>query len=1119
MPRRLVAPVHEAYRSNADLEILLGTGYPEAAFDAQKESVTRDVLEWLGLDDVPRAADLLKRIEQLTASPPDRQSRATAHRLLDYFAERSADWDETFVAALKERAWMTADGHPGWHPPPTLYQRANRNWFSSQATFHDAPNERNKTDFLRTLGLETVPPAALATRHLVTLAERNEPAPWTLYEHLDAHTVEAELELIEAQPSILVDDNGTYAPPGHVFQSRHPFGSRRYVLPAKLRGLSRLLEALDITSEPNAFDAKDVLEEFAAEPDLVPADASVVYACWSVLQTGLDSGREVPDLESLGSLAVALDGDGRLITPRFLLFNDAPTLAERLAGRLGPRLIARQEDTWRALTAAGAQNLSDAVSAEILGTVGESLDPGLVLDRLRERARLLARVVEAFSPGQAAAVRDHARSLRVDASTELLVRYHLDDDSDDVYGVRALYDRVADTLHVTISTGRVAWTECAKELARALAPSLLPHVIAPSLRAVLEPATADEAETELNDLDIPRLEDERSLDWERAGEDWSEQQDDAEPDPDILDSTFSGEVDRHDQADGAEPDESEVPDEREPGEPTEQPPFEEPSGPPQDRSESHVDGGTPTRGSSTPRPSRARRPRTPGSPLGTGYLETFLVVAPDKSNSGIASEEELENMAIDRAGTNAVIRHEEKCRREPLRKPHSWPGYDVESYVDGELERIIEIKSIDGPWDAARARLSKGPRSPQRDRQIVLSSASSSTPAPGRLCGAFRTPGVGFTALPIFRTGNALRAGRRRSIDARRATWTVGCANHRRGRPPADRGCARCGPPPGRSPSDHRCRRIGQDRGGLAAGRGPARRRAACRVDRGVHVHRAGRGGAEEPDRPPGRGPARRGGAGPARRGCSSAPSMRTASGSSSSASRGTRPTTCWTTTSSRRSCPGRRTGSSIRQLDAGATACSPRSPRSSRASTWSRTSCSTRPPCPTRSGRCCAPTTRPSTATGCSPTASRSSGRCGNWSGRSWPPRSTAELRHLIVDEYQDVNPAQERLIELLTGPQVELCVVGDDQQAIYQWRGSDVSNIVTVRRPLPAGGDVRDHDEPAEPTADHRGRQRVRPDHPGADRQDDGTRTGRRATDRARGRGLERADRGSRRRAGSPR
>jgi DNA helicase-2/ATP-dependent DNA helicase PcrA len=60
--------------------------------------------------------------------------------------------------------------------------------------------------------------------------------------------------------------------------------------------------------------------------------------------------------------------------------------------------------------------------------------------------------------------------------------------------------------------------------------------------------------------------------------------------------------------------------------------------------------------------------------------------------------------------------------------------------------------------------------------------------------------------------------------------------------------------------------------------------------------------------------------------------------------------------------------------------------------------------------------------------------------------------LRHLIVDEYQDVNPAQERLIALLTGPQVELCVVGDDQQAVYQWRGSDVSNIVTFKDRYPS-------------------------------------------------------------------
>jgi len=51
--------------------------------------------------------------------------------------------------------------------------------------------------------------------------------------------------------------------------------------------------------------------------------------------------------------------------------------------------------------------------------------------------------------------------------------------------------------------------------------------------------------------------------------------------------------------------------------------------------------------------------------------------------------------------------------------------------------------------------------------------------------------------------------------------------------------------------------------------------------------------------------------------------------------------------------------------------------------------------------------------------------------------------LRHLFVDEYQDVNPAQEALIRLLGAPPVQVTVVGDDDQAIYQWRGSDVGNL----------------------------------------------------------------------------
>lgn len=54
-------------------------------------------------------------------------------------------------------------------------------------------------------------------------------------------------------------------------------------------------------------------------------------------------------------------------------------------------------------------------------------------------------------------------------------------------------------------------------------------------------------------------------------------------------------------------------------------------------------------------------------------------------------------------------------------------------------------------------------------------------------------------------------------------------------------------------------------------------------------------------------------------------------------------------------------------------------------------------------------------------------------------------DIKYVVVDEYQDVNPLQERLIAGLVRWGANLCVVGDDDQTIYQWRGSEVSNILT--------------------------------------------------------------------------
>jgi DNA helicase-2/ATP-dependent DNA helicase PcrA len=52
-------------------------------------------------------------------------------------------------------------------------------------------------------------------------------------------------------------------------------------------------------------------------------------------------------------------------------------------------------------------------------------------------------------------------------------------------------------------------------------------------------------------------------------------------------------------------------------------------------------------------------------------------------------------------------------------------------------------------------------------------------------------------------------------------------------------------------------------------------------------------------------------------------------------------------------------------------------------------------------------------------------------------------QLKYVIVDEYQDINPVQEELINELSKSGANICVVGDDDQTIYQWRGSDVNYI----------------------------------------------------------------------------
>jgi superfamily I DNA/RNA helicase len=61
------------------------------------------------------------------------------------------------------------------------------------------------------------------------------------------------------------------------------------------------------------------------------------------------------------------------------------------------------------------------------------------------------------------------------------------------------------------------------------------------------------------------------------------------------------------------------------------------------------------------------------------------------------------------------------------------------------------------------------------------------------------------------------------------------------------------------------------------------------------------------------------------------------------------------------------------------------------------------------------------------------------------------AKYRYVMVDEYQDTNAAQFQLVHALTLEHRNLCVVGDDDQSIYGWRGAEVANLLNMEKYFP--------------------------------------------------------------------
>jgi DNA helicase-2/ATP-dependent DNA helicase PcrA len=65
----------------------------------------------------------------------------------------------------------------------------------------------------------------------------------------------------------------------------------------------------------------------------------------------------------------------------------------------------------------------------------------------------------------------------------------------------------------------------------------------------------------------------------------------------------------------------------------------------------------------------------------------------------------------------------------------------------------------------------------------------------------------------------------------------------------------------------------------------------------------------------------------------------------------------------------------------------------------------------------------------------------------KKWQER----FEHILIDEYQDTNHVQYRLVKMLVNERKNICVVGDDWQSIYSWRGADFTNILNFERDFP--------------------------------------------------------------------
>ena len=733
------------YSPTEQMRLVLGN-QPSHFVDERlvSDPMVEQALRWLGVTDVPRPAELLERVDELSEFDDETARQASQ----DLFDGMAALWPHLAATAsqlipLRSTPWLPAIGKTGLHVPDRLYAAFRSYLFDSQALVIDVARpsqnlanqapEAERVSLFKFLGIKTEPNCAMVVNHLLHEAKAGRRVNHEVYTFLDQHHQDPAISRLRGEACLCIettDGSYRYIRPRQASRSAHPFGPYRQRLSPDWLRFQNLLDALGIPVDISARDAFEVLLEMAEQHShqrqLSEEDASVNLAWWGLL-AGVDD--EPAWFDTLANHKVVPSRRRFLRQPGGVYFDDRPGLAAKFGDHVLDHVIARPEMGAAAMAAAGVRNLSEAIRVHI----AECEDPrpsDFWNQLLTERWPLIRRV--SASPEIVGHSVCPAVAPTVYDVLALKVGYVFGEHQTLAEDAVALLDRGES--RILIQRGQTgAHAAMARELALMIAPHASPGSLAAAIKEVLIANSAEDAAVSLHELgfaDVSLAADCDPVDAPEVGlgsvavaEDAADSAEEGR-EADLADGTVQGLSVPMDPASAGEDPPADRLADRLPGTRHDESKSELSGG--EAPTELLEDEATKPTSSLGQKGSRVRaaalgwgdaakdtRPARKTKFVGRSFVQPSREAdseAPDSDGHG-------RKLEVDERGTEIVMRLEREAGREPTKMDHFHKGFDIQSAnASGRIERYIEVKSLSAAWDMSDVGLSAA----QFDKAMAL---------------------------------------------------------------------------------------------------------------------------------------------------------------------------------------------------------------------------------------------------------------------------------------------------------------------------------------------------------------------------------------------------------------